>query len=90
MPDKNLHNILLTGATGYIGRRLEDVVNYLEKSITLEETSENHLVDIGSSAMSFREMLLAAAEVMGLKRYIMPVPILSPKFSWRANLTVYL
>ncbi len=60
---------------------VEDVVNYLEKSITLEETSKNLLVDIGSAAMSFREMLLAAAEVMGLKRHIIPVPVLSPKLS---------
>jgi uncharacterized protein YbjT (DUF2867 family) len=57
-----------------------DVLGYLEESIQLE-ASGNLIIDIGSSRMTFREMLHASARVMGLKRLIIGVPVLSPRLS---------
>ena len=60
---------------------VEDVVNYLEQSATLTADQPNLTIDIGTSPMSFQEMMLAAAKVMGLRRFLFPVPVLSPKLS---------
>ena len=60
---------------------VEDVVNYLEKAATVIVDQPNLTVDIGSSPMSFQEMMLAAAKVMELRRFLFPVPVLSPKLS---------
>jgi hypothetical protein len=38
-------------------------------------------VDIGAEKMSSKDMLLRSAGVMGLKRTIIPVPLLSPRLS---------
>ena len=38
-------------------------------------------VDIGAEKMSFQDMLLRSAGVMGLRRKIIPVPLLSPRLS---------
>lgn len=59
---------------------VDDVLSYLIDSIWLQ-TDENLIVDIGSETMSFRDMMIAAARVLGLKRFILPLPILTPKLS---------
>ena len=59
---------------------IEDVLSYLQQSITLDY-KENIVVDIGSEKISFQQMLGQAAEVMGLRRFLIPVPVLSPKLS---------
>ncbi|WP_028580161.1 SDR family oxidoreductase [Desulfogranum japonicum] len=59
---------------------VEDVLAYLVTSITLAHR-DNLIVDIGSENLSFQEMMLQAASVMGLKRRLFPVPILSPRLS---------
>jgi uncharacterized protein YbjT (DUF2867 family) len=59
---------------------VDDVLSYLEESVSLENTG-NTVVDIGADIMSFREMMVAAGRVMGLSRFIIPVPVLSPKLS---------
>ena len=59
---------------------IEDVLSYLEQSIALEH-KENIVVDIGSEKISFQQMIGQAAEVMGLRRFLIPVPVLSPKLS---------
>ena len=59
---------------------VDDVLSYLEESVSLENTG-NTVVDIGADIMSFREMMIAAGRVMGLKRFIIPVPVLSPRLS---------
>ena len=56
------------------------MLSYLEESVSLENTG-NTVVDIGADIMSFREMMIAAGRVMGLKRFIIPVPVLSPRLS---------
>jgi len=59
---------------------VDDVLSYLTTAIKLD-TRENIIVDIGSDTMLFKDMMLAAARVMGLKRYILPLPVLTPKLS---------
>ncbi len=59
---------------------VEDVVAYLvrAKNVPLEA---NAVVDIGGDVMTFRDMLLRTARVMGLRRFIVPVPVLTPRLS---------
>jgi uncharacterized protein YbjT (DUF2867 family) len=57
-----------------------DVVRYLAAARNLN-AEENLIVDIGSERMTFQEMLQRAARMMGLRRWIVPVPLLSPRIS---------
>jgi len=57
-----------------------DVVSYLAAARDLD-AAESLVVDIGSEKMTFQEMLERAARVMGLRRWIIPVPVLSPRIS---------
>lgn len=59
---------------------INDVLSYLELSIDLS-CKGNLIVDIGCEELSFQQMMKQAAEVMGLKRYLFPVPVLSPRLS---------
>ncbi len=59
---------------------VEDVISYLEDSITLEY-DQDLVVDIGAERLSFQEMMHQAAVVSGLKRFLFPVPVLSPRLS---------
>lgn len=59
---------------------ISDVLRYLEATVELPETG-NLVVDIGAERLSFHEMIVQAAKTMGLRRWILPVPVLSPKLS---------
>jgi uncharacterized protein YbjT (DUF2867 family) len=59
---------------------VDDVLSYLNRAKDLE-TTESLIIDIGSDQMSFKEMLLRAADTMNLKRMLIPVPVLSPRLS---------
>ena len=59
---------------------VDDVLAYMEAAINVEVQGDM-VVDIGGEAMSFREMMLRAAKVMGLRRLLLPVPVLSPRLS---------
>jgi uncharacterized protein YbjT (DUF2867 family) len=59
---------------------IDDVLSYLQASVDLPHQG-NLMVDIGCEVLSFQEMIQQAAEVMGLKRYLFPVPLLSPRMS---------
>lgn len=59
---------------------INDVLAYLESSITIV-CQGDLIVDIGSEDLSFQQMMEQSAEVMGLKRYLFPVPVLSPRLS---------
>jgi uncharacterized protein YbjT (DUF2867 family) len=59
---------------------VDDVVRYLAAARNLDAKG-NLMVDIGSERMTFQEMLQRAARVMGLRRWIVPVPFLSPRIS---------
>jgi uncharacterized protein YbjT (DUF2867 family) len=59
---------------------INDVLYYLTLAKDLQ-IEGNLVVDIGADRMSFQEMLLETAKVMGLKRVLIPIPLLSPKLS---------
>ncbi len=59
---------------------IQDVVRYLAAAQTVE-IDGNLVIDIGAEAMSFKEMLLRTAKLMGHRRLIIPVPVLSPRLS---------
>lgn len=60
---------------------VRDVIQYLNAAL-LNESVYNDTFDIaGPDILTYREMLLAFAEVRGLKRYIYTVPLLTPKLS---------
>jgi uncharacterized protein YbjT (DUF2867 family) len=59
---------------------IADVLAYLEAALTVD-APDGAVVDIGAEPMSFRELLLGAARVMGLRRYLVPVPFFSPRLS---------
>jgi len=67
---------------------IRDVLEYLHLALHLE-VQGNLIVDIGSEALSFKEMLLRAAKVMGLRRKIVTVALLTPRISscWLLFLT---
>lgn len=59
---------------------VDDVVNYLLSSLYLKQ-DKNIIVDIGSSKMRYKDMMLSTAEALGLKRYIIRVPFMSINLS---------
>ena len=59
---------------------ISNVLDYLVAAKDLD-IKENITVDIGSEAMSFKHMLLRASQVMGHRRLLIPVPLLTPKLS---------
>lgn len=59
---------------------VEDVLSYLHNSIYLKE-EENLIVDIGSEQLSYKNMMLKTAKVLGLKRVIIPLPFMSINIS---------
>ena len=59
---------------------IEDVISYLEAAGDLTAKGSMQ-VDIGADRLNFKRMMIEAAEVMGLKRYLFPVPVLTPRIS---------
>jgi len=59
---------------------VSDVLEYLKQAKDLKVES-NQVVDIGSEQMNFLIMLQRTAQLMGLRRLIIPVPVFTPKLS---------
>lgn len=59
---------------------VDDVVSYLAAAVD-REIEGSRVVDVGTEAMSFKQMMQRAAKVMGLRRFLLPVPVLSPRLS---------
>jgi uncharacterized protein YbjT (DUF2867 family) len=57
---------------------VDDVLSYLIASIESDETG---VVEIGSDRLSFKQMMSVYAKVRGLRRTIIPVPLLVPKLA---------
>ena len=53
-----------------------NVLDYLQQSLYLD-TKENLIVDIGSEELSYKDMMHKTASVLGLKRFLIPIPFLS-------------
>ena len=80
-------------APRWIGTRtqpigIDDVLRYLRAGLDAD-LRENAMVDIGAEVLSFRQMLLGAARVMGLRRRLIPMPLLTVRLSstWLALIT---
>lgn len=59
---------------------VDDVLSYLYNSLYLEK-KENLILDIGSEQLSYKDMMLKTAKVLGLKRWIIPLPFMSINLS---------
>ncbi len=60
---------------------IRNVLEYL-KGVMLLESTFNKSYDIGGpQVLTYKEMLLQFAEVRGLKRYIVTVPVMTPRIS---------
>lgn len=55
---------------------IRDVLRYLVEAANLETTG---IIEIGADALTFRQMMQAYANVRGLRRFIVPVPVLAPR-----------
>jgi len=67
---------------------VDDVIAYLVAALQLQ-SKENLMIDLGEEAMSYGDLMLRVASAMGLKRYLIPVNVLTPKLSsyWLALFT---
>jgi uncharacterized protein YbjT (DUF2867 family) len=60
---------------------IDDVLHYLVESVGNENTT-GQIIDIGSpDILSYKEMMLGVAKTLHLKRWIFPVPVLTPRLS---------
>ena len=60
---------------------IEDVLRYLVECLEMPET-ENRIVEIGGrDILSYGQMMLSYAKVRGLRRWLVPVPVLTPRLS---------
>ncbi len=59
---------------------VDDVLSYLYNALYLEK-KENLIVDIGSEQLSYKEMMLKTAKVLGLKRWLISLPFMSINLS---------
>ncbi len=59
---------------------IRDVLDYLVAAI---ETEESGVVEVGSERLPFRAMMDRYAEVRGLRRFILPLPVLAPNLAGR-------
>ncbi len=59
---------------------IRDVLLYLEGALDVQE-KEDWVIDIGSKIITFKTMMLETARVMGLRRWIIKVPLFTPRLS---------
>jgi uncharacterized protein YbjT (DUF2867 family) len=60
---------------------VRDVLTYLCEALDREDVTG--IVEIGADRLSFRDMMLVYARVRGLRRWILPVPVLAPGLAAR-------
>ena len=58
-----------------------EVVEYLATALVVPESSGRIIEIGGSEVISYGEMMMTYAEVRGLKRWMVPVPVLTPRLS---------
>jgi uncharacterized protein YbjT (DUF2867 family) len=60
---------------------IRDVIRYLVDALTTEE-SKGEIIDIGGEdILTYKDLMRIYADVRGLKRYFIKVPVLTPKLS---------
>ena len=68
---------------------VEDVLSYLTAALNLPDVGDALYEIGGPRVMSYGDMMLEYARLRGLKRYLVPVPVLTPRLSglWLALIT---
>src|SRR5918994_7494727 len=60
---------------------IDDALNYLVAALDTPE-SQGQIIEIGGrNVLTYREMMLTYAKLRGLRRFIIPVPLLTPRLS---------
>jgi uncharacterized protein YbjT (DUF2867 family) len=60
---------------------IREVLEYLSSALTVPQSSGRIIEIGGSEVISYGDMMMIYAEVRGLKRWMMPVPVLTPRLS---------
>lgn len=60
---------------------IRDVLNFLERAAGREEVMSQSFDICGPEILTYKQMLLQFGEVRGLKRYILTLPVLTPRLS---------
>ena len=60
---------------------IEDVLRYLVECLEMPETEQRILEIGGRDILSYGQMMLIYARVRGLRRWLVPVPVLTPRLS---------
>jgi uncharacterized protein YbjT (DUF2867 family) len=60
---------------------VRDVLSFLHNSVGREDLYNKSFDVFGPEILTYKEMLMQFAEVRGLKRYILTVPVMTPKLS---------
>jgi uncharacterized protein YbjT (DUF2867 family) len=60
---------------------INDVLSYLTAALAVRESSGRIIEIGGSEIVTYGEMMTTYAEVRGLKRWMVPVPVLTPRLS---------
>ena len=60
---------------------IEDVLEYIRRSLDTPEASGSTIDIGGTDVLSYRDMMLTVGRLMGLRRLIIPVPVLTPWLS---------
>ncbi|WP_417368228.1 SDR family oxidoreductase [Flavobacterium beibuense] len=60
---------------------IRDVLSYLSKAAGNKQLYNNNYDIYGPEVLTYKKMLLIFAEVRGLKRYILTLPVMTPKLS---------
>jgi len=60
---------------------IDDIIHFLAESVNKAETT-GRVIDVGGpDILTYRDMMLVVARVLGLKRYLVQVPVLTPRLS---------
>lgn len=60
---------------------IADVISYLSKAVLRTDLYNNSYDITGNEILTYKEMLLQFANIRGLKRWIVTVPVMTPKLS---------
>jgi uncharacterized protein YbjT (DUF2867 family) len=60
---------------------IDDVVQYLAAALDTENCIGQNIEIGGADVITYKEMILGYAKARGLKRLMIPVPVLTPRLS---------
>ena len=60
---------------------IDDLLDYLVAPVNLEDISHRVVEVGGSDVVNYRDIMLGYAKARGLRRFLLPVPILTPRLS---------